>query len=352
MRHRKRSYLHELLTAILLVNSGERSRRRLAHEFRHVARARVDFRLRKSCVRLHDVIPRPRSKPSHRNVYTSRGQRATRILQHVVIRQRALDGVRGVQLKLAVAPGGFEETVHELVRRGHGQVEPERVQHLLFHLQDLLARVRAIADVNKVAHLRRPDLFILARHQHRGDADELQVFARHGFQLEESIDQVCGQEQRLRHEFKLQVHLDEPIDENGAHLAVDVALNEHVRLGHLRLRLDFVPVLVNVVDVLCRAQRIVVIVKIDIRQCIRHDIPTPRASLEIGGIRLAHVHIRARRRHRPSGLVPVSRFAVARALRRASPSRSDLLCFLPERVQHSRRRLFLLSRLTTAARTQ
>ena len=107
-RHRDRGNLHEFLTAILFVHGGERSRRSLAHEFSHVARALEDVSLGQTRVRLHDMVPRPGTERSHRDVHPSCGQLATGILEHVVRRERALDGVRGVQLKLAVSTGGLK----------------------------------------------------------------------------------------------------------------------------------------------------------------------------------------------------------------------------------------------------
>ena len=56
----------------------------------------------------------------------------------------------------------------------------------------------------------------------------LEVLPGHNLLGEEAIDEVVGEEERLRHELELQVHFDEPIDQDGAHLVVDVRLDAHV----------------------------------------------------------------------------------------------------------------------------
>ncbi len=69
-------------------------------------------------------------------------------------------------------------------------------------------------------------------------AHQLQVLARDLLALEEAVDQVDGEAQRLGHELELEVHLDEPVDQDCAHALVDVRLRKaehvHVREGTRR----------------------------------------------------------------------------------------------------------------------
>jgi len=75
-------------------------------------------------------------------------------------------GELGADLGVAGGDAGLEEAVQEGKGGGHGQVEAQRVQHDLLHLQDLLPRVRLVADEHKILDLWSPDLLILASHKH------------------------------------------------------------------------------------------------------------------------------------------------------------------------------------------
>lgn len=97
--------------------------------------------------------------------------------------------------------------------------------------QDLIASVGLVRDVHEVTDLGSVNLFILGGNEHRGAAHELELGARDGAALEEAVDDVDGEVQRLGAELKLEVHLDEPVNEDLTHLGVDVRLLLHVRRG-------------------------------------------------------------------------------------------------------------------------
>ncbi len=113
----------------------------------------------------------------------------------------------------------------------------ERLDHLLLHAEDLLLRVGLVRDVDQVLELRRVDLLVLAREEQRRHADELQVRPLDGRPEQVAVDEVHREVQRLGHELELEVHLDQPVDEDRAHLLVDVRLLPHVRRAHARLQL-------------------------------------------------------------------------------------------------------------------
>lgn len=54
---------------------------------------------------------------------------------------------------------------------------------------------------------------------------------------EEAIDEVVREKEGFGHKLELEVHLNEPVDEDGAHLIVDVRLDEHVVGRNLGVRL-------------------------------------------------------------------------------------------------------------------
>ena len=51
---------------------------------------------------------------------------------------------------------GLDQAAQEDTRRGRGQLEAQRAQHLLLHRQDLGARVRVVGDVAELLDLRAP----------------------------------------------------------------------------------------------------------------------------------------------------------------------------------------------------
>ena len=135
----------------------------------------------------------------------------------------------------------------------------ERLDHLLLHAEDLLLRVGLVRDVDQVLELRRVDLLVLAREEQRRHADELQVRPLDGRPEQVAVDEVHREVQRLGHELELEVHLDQPVDEDRAHLLVDVRLLPHVRRAHARLQLLLpevdVPARVMAVSVMSRRRR-------------------------------------------------------------------------------------------------
>ena len=88
----------------------------------------------------------------------------------------------------------------------------ERLEDLGLHVEHLAVRVRLVGDVHAVVHLRRVDLFVLARDEQRGHADELQLRAHHLLRRAVSVDEPDAVVERRRREPELHVDLDEPID--------------------------------------------------------------------------------------------------------------------------------------------
>ena len=74
------------------------------------------------------------------------------------------------------------------------------------------------------------------------------MLARYCLDLEEAVDEVGGQVERLGHELELEVHIHQPVDQNGPHLVVDVGLAGHVVGGDAHLGLDAVVKLEDVLD--------------------------------------------------------------------------------------------------------
>ena len=186
---------------------------------------------------LHHVVPLTLAQRLHRDVHCRRREKGPRVLEHAVVGKGALHDEAREELELLIRVGGLEEAGHELVGGGNREVEAQGVEHLLLHLEDLLAGVRLVGDVDKVTNLWRPDLLVLGSEQHRRDTNQLEVLPRDRLLREEAIDEVVREEKGLRHQFELEMHLDEPVDEDSAHLVVDVRLDEHVVGRDLGVRL-------------------------------------------------------------------------------------------------------------------
>ena len=102
-----------------------------------------------------------------------------------------------------------------------------------------------------ITHLRRPDLLVLAGQQHGGDAHQLQVAPGDGHDGQVAVDEVDRQEQGLRHQLELEVHLHQPVHQDGPHLVVNVRLVGHVGGAHGGGALHPVVVAVDAVHILC-----------------------------------------------------------------------------------------------------
>lgn len=119
-----------------------------------------------------------------------------------------------------------------------------------------MTRVRAVGQVDEVFDCRRINLFILRRDQESGHSDELDLGLGNLEDREVAVDEVNSEIKSFWQELELGMHADYPIDEDCAHVFVDVALAAHVESIWLRLLLrvlhvglDFVAVEGHVIDV-------------------------------------------------------------------------------------------------------
>ena len=97
-----------------------------------------------------------------------------------------------------------------------------------------LSRARARARARKT-HLWRIDFLVLAGDEQRAHADQLQLVAVRRVAHEVPVEDVDAQPEREGLQLEAVVHLDQPVDQNGAHFLVDVLLRVHVGLGRVLL---------------------------------------------------------------------------------------------------------------------
>ena len=79
-------------------------------------------------------------------------------------------------------------------------------------------------------------------------------------------------------QLELEVHINEPVDENGAHTISDVSLRRHVVRAGLIFDLELAQVLVNVLDVLDDVVGLITVGGVDVENgnC-RSDLTTKKA---------------------------------------------------------------------------
>ena len=108
--------------------------------------------------------------------------------------------------------------------RRHGQAKVECTNNDALHAQDLSARVRLIGDVDEVAHLGWVDLFVLRDHEESRDSDELHLLLADLVQAAVPVDDVHGEEERLRPQLEVVVDLNQPVHECRPDRLIDFLL--------------------------------------------------------------------------------------------------------------------------------
>jgi hypothetical protein len=67
-------------------------------------------------------------------------------------------------------------------------------------------------------------LLVFAGEEERGDTGELELAAPHNGALDETVYHIDGEEKCLGLQLKFVVNRDEPVDQDGTHLLVDLGL--------------------------------------------------------------------------------------------------------------------------------
>ena len=173
--------------------------------------------------------PRVASHAAAGDEYGGGGELAGEVVKEVVALQGAVEDEAGELDDLLVGVSRLEVSDEEGVSAGDGDLVLQSLENLLLHVDDLVAGVGTVADVDQIAQFRGVDLLVLGGDEKARHADELELGSFHLLSLEVSVDEVDREVERLRHELELEMDLNEPIDEDGAHPLVDVGLVLHVR---------------------------------------------------------------------------------------------------------------------------
>lgn len=93
--------------------------------------------------------------------------------------QRTIQVVVGGNLSGVRCPGDEEEASEEWVGSRLRNHELEFLENGDLHVQDVLFRVRAVANVHAVLHFRWVDFFVFGGYEHSRHSDKLKLLASH-----------------------------------------------------------------------------------------------------------------------------------------------------------------------------
>ena len=96
----------------------------------------------------------------------------------------------------------------------------------------LVTYVGSICDVHQIAEFWWVDFLVLGGQHEAGHADELQLGSAHSLALQVPVNKVDCEIERLMNHLEFEVNLNEPVNQDGSHLLIDVFLLGHVCRGH------------------------------------------------------------------------------------------------------------------------
>ena len=163
-----------------------------------------------------------------RQVQTAHGKIGGLDVDAAVVQESYLNHVLGQVGSLLVDFGYSNEALQEGGERDEVDVEVEDSEHALLHLDYLFLVVGIVTDMNVVFDQWWPYLFVLAGNQHGWYTNELQILLGNFDFLQVSVYQVDGQEQTFNFEFELEMHFDDPIDQNAPHPFCYMVLVVHI----------------------------------------------------------------------------------------------------------------------------
>lgn len=105
----------------------------------------------------------------------------------------------------------FRSSSEEVEWERTPQLKFEALQNLLLHLQNLRLCKGIVCDVGKVPHLWSVHLFVFTGHQHCGNANKLQLPARHLLDLQHRRKQLL----RYRSQTQRQSCSEQSPEESG-----------------------------------------------------------------------------------------------------------------------------------------
>jgi hypothetical protein len=95
---------------------------------------------------------------------------------------------------------------------------------LRFHIYHLLNCISIICDINEIIDFWHLDLLDLAANKQCRNSQQLKLLPTYLHPLQDPVNDPHRHEQSLFCQSELEVHLDQPVDEDGPHLLGEVGL--------------------------------------------------------------------------------------------------------------------------------
>ncbi|RUS71537.1 hypothetical protein EGW08_020707, partial [Elysia chlorotica] len=157
----------------------------------------------------------------HGDVERSGGDHRVELADQTVFHEGQLQDVPSQSQSLHRRASNLKQSKKESVRDRNAQVKVNSLQHLHFHLNELVLVKHIVADVGEVFNQWRESLL---RSEHTLKVKQLQHLLVHLDARQVEIRQLHGQVQRLVVELKVFLDLDQPVHEDSTHCRRDVAL--------------------------------------------------------------------------------------------------------------------------------
>merc|ERR1719336_1116170 len=150
------------------------------------------------------------------------------ISEKAQVEQRKLQSVLGERTVHAVAAVCLVHVVDEVGGRGDSDLEVQGIEYNRLQVEDLPLGIRVVSDVRELVRFGWVNLLELGRDVQGDHAQQLELLPRNWLDRQVAVDDVHGEEERFPPQVVLHVHLHQPIDQDGAHLVIDIGLAVHV----------------------------------------------------------------------------------------------------------------------------
>lgn len=156
----------------------------------------------------------------HRSASHSRGEEG----QHIVVHHSVLEEVVSGTTCDGVGVRDLKKALEERIDSGNSEAEREGGADSPLHREDLIAVVRVRCNLDALTDIRGPHLLVLRRDEQGGDADELELGTRRRRHHQVAVHHINCQVKGLMAEAELNGNVNEPVDDDSAHLLGNLGL--------------------------------------------------------------------------------------------------------------------------------
>ena len=161
-------------------------------------------------------------------IKTTHGQIRWFDMDAAVVQESNLNHILSQVSSLFVHFGYSNESFQKCCERDEINVEVEDGEHTLLHLDYLLLVISIVTYMDVIFDQWWPYLFVLASNEHGRDTNELEVFLGYLYFFQVSVYQIDGQKQTFNFQLELEMHFNDPIDQNAPHPFCYMVLVIHI----------------------------------------------------------------------------------------------------------------------------